>query len=261
LVCRAGLDLTMPRAEAGRRTRVRDTSELHLAVARYLRALGLELGELHQGDSGEEQVMVWTKSTGQIAVLLPGRQELPLPAATRFGLGAQCAALRLGISPLVQADRNPARDLLFAATLLATDAPQPTDATRLRPLANELARRLSRKERRELEAGLAELPEPGQALHEVAEDARAGAYRAGTLLAQDLAPALVFVFGEDYTLDTIVNSKLGLRLLRFWTSQTCLALLRGLGARTLDQETDSQPRVLPVSTTRASPKAKTAAGR
>ena len=218
-----------PKPDTGRRTRLRETGQAFGVIARLVRTFGLTLAELHQGDGGGRDVLVWPRGNQQVACLLSPGVDLPLTAAVRFALGAQCAALRLGVLPLVQAERSLARDLLYAALCLTPSAPQPADAARLRPLALELGKKLSRKERRELESGLSELPEPLAALHEVGEDARAGAYRAGALLAHELAPALVHVFGEQYTLDTLVNSKLGLRLLRFWTSQTCLVLLRGLG--------------------------------
>jgi tetratricopeptide (TPR) repeat protein len=228
LVCRAGFDLAV-RKPTGKRTRLSDTLEIHHVVSRFVRVFGLTLAELQRGDADGRDVLVSVKAQGQVSVLLGPDIDLPLPAATRFTLGAQCAALRLGVLPLVEAERGVARDLLYGALVMFPSAPQPPDAVRLRSLAAELSRRLSRKERRELESLVAELAEPLQALAEVGEDARAGAYRAGLLFATDLAPALAHVFGNDYNLDTIVNSKLGLRLLRFWTSQTCLALLRSMG--------------------------------
>jgi tetratricopeptide (TPR) repeat protein len=232
LVCRAGFDLAVPRPDTGRRTRLSDTLEIFHVVSRATAVFGSSLAELHRGEADGRDVVVWSKGAGQVSVLLGPELDLPLPASARFSLGAQCAALRFGVLPLIQAERGMARDLLFAALCLFPSAPQPVDAARLRPLALELGRKLSRKERRELEAAVAELPEPLPALTEIGEDARAGAYRAGLLIAQDLAPALQHVFGADYTLETIVNSKLGLRLLRFWTSQTCLALLRSIGVTT-----------------------------
>ncbi|HET6339074.1 MAG TPA: hypothetical protein VFG30_37900 [Polyangiales bacterium] len=232
LVCRAGFDMAVPRPDTNRRTRLQETLEIHHVISRSVSVFGLTLGELHRGDADGRDIVVWSKGSGQIAVLLGPDIDLPLPAATKFALGGQCAALRLGVLPLIQAERGLARDLLYAALCMFPTAPQPPDAVRLRTLATELSRKLSRKERRELESAVAELPEPLQALAEVGEDARAGAHRAGMLLAQDLAPALRQVFGEGYTLDAIVNSKLGLRLLRFWTSQTCLALLRSIGMTT-----------------------------
>lgn len=232
LVCRAGFDIAVPRPDTSRRTRLAETLEIYHVISRSVGVFGLVLAELHRGDADGRDVVMWAKSTGQIAVLLGPDIDLPLTAATKFALGGQCAALRLGVLPLIQAERGLARDLLYAGLCMFPTAPQPPDAVRLRSLATELSRKLSRKERRELESAVAELPEPLQALWEVGEDARAGAHRAGMLLAQDLAPALRQVFGEGFALDTIVNSKLGLRLLRFWTSQTCLALLRSIGMTT-----------------------------
>jgi hypothetical protein len=232
LVCRAGFDLAVPRPDTNRRTRLAETLEIHHVITRSVGVFGLTLGELHRGDADGREVVVWSKGAGQIAVLLGPDIDLPLSAATKFALGGQCAALRLGVLPLIQAERGLARDLLYAALCMFPTAPQPPDAVRLRALATDLSRKMSRKERRELEAAVAELPEPLQALSEVGEGARAGAHRAGMLLAQDLGPALRQVFGEGYALDAIVNSKLGLRLLRFWTSQTCLALLRSIGIST-----------------------------
>jgi hypothetical protein len=229
LVCRAGFDLAVPRPDTGRRTRLTETLEIFHVISRSTGAFGLGLSELHRAESDGRDVVVWSKGAGHVAVLLAAELDLPLPASVKFSLGGQCAALRLGVLPLIQAERGRARDLLHAALCMFPAAPQPPDAARLRTLATELSRKLSRKERRELETAVAELPEPLQALSEVAEDARAGAHRAGMLLAQDLAPALRQVFGEGYALDAIVNSKLGLRLVRFWTSQTCLALLRSIG--------------------------------
>ncbi len=230
VMCRAGLELTVAKPHMGRRTRVRDTSELYSTVGRLTRTFGLKLDELHQNPADADDVKVWAKpGSGELTVVLGADLYLPLPAAARFSLGMQCAAVRLGVLPLVSAERSVSRDLLYASLCFAPAAPQPPDAARLRPLATELSRRMSRKDRRDLEAALSELPEPASALHEVGEDARAGAYRAGALLALELAPALQHVFKDGYTLATLVNSKIGLRLLRCWTSQTCLVLLRGLG--------------------------------
>jgi tetratricopeptide (TPR) repeat protein len=229
IVCRSTPESAQWKPAISRRTRVREASPVYGEVYRLTRCFGLDLVELHQGDNAGRDVTLWSKNVGSVCCLLSHELSLPLSAAARFSLGSQCAALRLGVLPLVRGDRGGARDLLLAALCMGTGGPVPTDVERLRPLAAELAKNLSRKERRELDAALAELPDPLSALLEVGEDARAGAYRAGTLLAMDVAPALGHVFGGQYSVDTIINSKLGLRLLRFWTSQTCLGLLRGLG--------------------------------
>jgi tetratricopeptide (TPR) repeat protein len=229
IVCRAGLDIAAMKPDTGKRTRLSEATEFFRAIARIAGVFGLTLTELHQNDSVGRDVVVWSRGPGQVAISVGHELNLPLTEPVKFALGSQCAALRLGVLPLIQAERGVARDLLYAALCMFPTAPQPTDAVRLRPLATELSRKLSRKERRELETVVGELPEPLQALQEVGEDARAGAYRAGILVARDLEPALRHVFGDNYSVDQLVNSKLGLRLLRFWTSQTCLALLRGLG--------------------------------
>ncbi|HEX7477520.1 MAG TPA: tetratricopeptide repeat protein [Polyangiales bacterium] len=234
IVCKAWLDATddsPTRHGVDRRGRIKRHSDhpVRTTLGAFCRAFGLSVSDFYVG-GGDPRALTMIMVKGHLQPWVAGSQ---VPAefgpALRFRVGEQAAAMRAQLLPLSVLGKAEARDLLLSGVLAAAPEATLPDAERLRPAAEQLAKHLSRGERRELQQHLAALKDPTAQLQRVAAEARLGAQRAGLLACGSLRTALSNLVGERLDAATITADPAAVSLLRFWCSNACVSLRRKLG--------------------------------
>ncbi len=234
LICKAWLDANddVPaRHGVDKQARVKRKSEhpVRNALAKLTQAFGLSIDELYVGGEDPRALtMLMTKGRKQ-SWISGAELRAPLDATARFRVAQQAAAMRTLLSPLSLRSKSDARDLLRAGLLCVAPNRSLAGAAQLAPLAEQLGKRLSRGERRELAELLHALPEPDNALQQVVDDARDAARRAGLLACGSLRVALSLTLAEHFDAAVVASDPAALSLLRCWCSGTALTLRRKLG--------------------------------
>ncbi len=206
----------------------RPADAVHQALARWTTSFGLSVGELYVGGDDTRGLRMVLRPGHEHAWVLGRDVNPPLDKRARMQLAEQCVAMRLQVAPLVSLDRAAARDLLHAALGLV-DTSATSETSEGRALREQLARKLSRGQRRELEAARARLQNPARELDSLLDAVRLLSLRAGLLACCDLRTTFEALLGPRFDPEQVGSSPAALALLRFWTSNSLLALRRELG--------------------------------